>query len=61
MEDPHAIIFAMQCLRHAHRFARLVLVWFVMAIGVVSIPEWMPMIKRHYAGSFTTPTTHEFR
>ena len=24
-------------------------------------PEWMPVIKRHYAGSFTTPATHEFR
>lgn len=23
-------------------------------------PEWMPVIKRHYAGSFTTPATHEF-
>jgi hypothetical protein len=23
-------------------------------------PEWMPVIKRHYAGSVTTPVTHEF-
>ena len=34
MEDLRAIIFAMQCLRNAHRLTRLVLVWFVMAIGV---------------------------
>ena len=34
MEDLRAIIFAMQCLRNAHRLTRLVLVWFVMAMGV---------------------------